>query len=74
MKLGLAAAPMFFMFFGGFVSQWLMTLPIRGETILYLSMAKSISFSIAAISPLVILAMLKWPAVDNAQSRVETFQ
>ena len=73
-KLALAALPPIMMFLGGFVFLWLMTLGWATDYLLYLAFAKSVGVSIGAISPLLILAMVKWPVLDNSRTQVETFE
>jgi len=72
--LALALLPPVFLLLGGVVFQWLMTLDVSTDFLLHLALAKTIGASIGAISPLIILAMVKWPVLDNSRLHVETFK
>lgn len=69
--LALALLPPVFLLLGGGVFQWLMTLDVATDFLLHLALAKTIGASIGAISPLLILAIVKWPALDNSRLNVE---
>ncbi len=73
-KLAFSLVPVGFLFLGAFVFQWLMTLDASIDFVLYYALAKSIGVSIGAISPLLVLAMVKWPALDSSRLQVETFK
>jgi hypothetical protein len=73
-KLALSLVPPMFLLLGAFVFQWLMTLDFAIDFILHLAVAKSIGVCIGAVSPLIILAVVKWPVLDNSRLHVETFK
>jgi hypothetical protein len=73
-KLALAAIPPAIMFTSGITLQTLILLGATTDFIVQMSVVKSICDSIGTLSPLIILAMLRWPILDRGDSRVETFQ
>jgi hypothetical protein len=73
-KLALAAIPPLILVTATAAFPLMMLWGVDTEFLVQIVSVKAICDGIGAISPLVILAMLKWPAIDNAHSRVETFQ
>jgi hypothetical protein len=69
--LALALLPPVFLILGGAVFQWVMTLDVAYGFLPHLALAKTIGASLGAISPLLILAVVKWPALDNSRPHVE---
>ncbi len=72
--LSLVALPPLALILGAVVFQYLMMTDRAYGYLLQLAAAKTIAVSIAAISPLLILAMVKWPVLDNSRTQVETFE
>lgn len=73
-KLALAALPVLFIVAGAYVFQWLMTLQSMNGSLMMIALAKSVGVFIGAISPLLILALVRWPALDNACPQVRTLE
>lgn len=75
-KLALALLPAAFLFLGGYVFYWFMDsdihLGLSLDIMMHIVIAKNLGVFIGAISPLLILAVLKWPALDKSTSP-ETF-
>ncbi len=71
-KLALAVLPPLFMFVGGYVFQGLMTLDVMRNSVMMIALAKNIGIFIGAISPLLILAIVKWPVLENSRLQVES--
>lgn len=75
-RLSLALLPAGCLFLGGYVFYWFMAsglsqqMGVSGLTAVMI--AKNLGVFIGAISPLLILAVLKWPALDKSTSP-ETF-
>ena len=75
-KLSLSLLPAGCLFLGGYVFYWFMDsglsqqMGMNGLTAVVI--AKNLGVFIGAISPLLILAILKWPALDKSTSP-ETF-
>jgi hypothetical protein len=72
--LALAAIPGLILGAAGVAFPLMLVWGVETDFLVQIASVKAICDGIGAISPLVILAMLKWPVLDNADSRVETFQ
>ena len=75
-KLTMALLPAVCMFLGGYAFYWFMDSDISQalslDALMQIAIAKSFGVFIGAISPLLILAILRWPALDKSTSP-ETF-
>jgi len=70
-KLFLAAIPPAMLVLGGFVFQLMMAWQQPPFDLLKLAMAKTVAISFGALSPLLILAIVKWPVLNNSRIQVE---
>ena len=70
--LSLVALPPLAIILGAVVFQYLMMTDSAYGYLSQLAVAKTIAVSIGAISPLLILALIKWPVLDNSLTQVET--
>jgi hypothetical protein len=77
-KLSLSLVPAVCLFLGGYVSYWFLAsdlaLQLSRNGLVAVVIAKSLGVFISAISPLLILAILKWPVLDNSGPHVEPFK
>jgi hypothetical protein len=75
-KLLMALLPAVCMFLGGYAFYWFMdsgiSQALSWDATMQIVIAKNLGVFIGAISPLLILAILKWPALDKSTSP-ETF-
>jgi hypothetical protein len=75
LTLALAFLPAVFLFLGGYAFYWFMdsglaqSMSMNG--LMSVVIAKNIGVFIGAISPLLLLAILKWPVLDNTRLNVE---
>jgi hypothetical protein len=79
-KLALALLPPIMMFLGTSGFHWFMASDMRAalapsfDAMLLILIAKNFAVFVGAISPLVILAALRWPALDNSRLHREAFE